>query len=92
MRDRRSLLQQHPVDPGWKCQRYFKKGQYVVVGKGEQPGGSQDGKGGDGSVSGVNKLLNTVLTAAGVTKTGGAPTDDFGDASLPKGIFTEMLA
>src|SRR4051812_5584791 len=71
---------------------YFKKGQYVVVGNGQQPGGSQDGKGGDGSVSGVNKILNTVLTAAGVTKTGGAPTDDFGDTSLPKGIFTEMVA
>jgi hypothetical protein len=27
-----------------------------------------------------------------VTKTGGAPTDDFGDTSLPKGIFTEMKA
>ena len=26
---------------------YFKKGQYVVVGNGQQPGGSQDGKGGD---------------------------------------------
>jgi Protein of unknown function (DUF1552) len=71
---------------------YFKTGQYSVLGKGDQPGGSQDGKGGDGSVSGVNKILNTVLTAAGVTKTGGAPTDDFGDASLPKGIFSELLA
>ena len=71
---------------------YFKKGQYVVVGSGQQPGGSQDGKGGDGSVSGVNKMLNTLLTAAGVTKTGGAPTDDFGDTSLPKGTFTELKA
>lgn len=71
---------------------YFKQGQYVVVGNGQQPGGSQDGKAGDPSVSGVNKMLNTVLTAAGVTKTGGAPTDDFGDASLPKGLFSEMLA
>jgi len=70
---------------------YFKKGQYVVVGKGQQPGGSQDGKGGDGS-SGVNKMLNTLITAAGVTKDGGAPTDDFGDASLPKGLFTELKA
>jgi len=70
----------------------FKKGQYVVVGNGAQPGGSQDGKGGDASVSGVNKMLNTLLTAAGVTKTGGAPTDDFGDSSLPKGLFSEMLA
>jgi len=70
----------------------FKKGQYVVVGNGQQPGGSQDGKGGDGSVSGINKMLNTLLTAAGVTKTGGAPTDDFGEPTLPKGLFTEMLA
>jgi len=71
---------------------YFKKGQYVIVGNGQQPGGSQDGKGGDGSVSGVNKMLNTLLTAAGVTKSGGAPTDDFGEASLPKGLFTELKA
>jgi len=71
---------------------YFKKGQYVVVGSGQQPGGSQDGKGGDPSVAGVNKMLNTLLTAAGVTKTGGGPKDDFGDASLPKGIFTELVA
>lgn len=71
---------------------YFKKGQYVVVGNGQQPGGSQDGKGGDGSVSGVNKMLNTLLTAAEVTKTGGAPTDDFGEASLPKGLFSELKA
>src|SRR4051812_30734731 len=52
---------------------YFKKGQYVVVGNGAQPGGSQDGKAGDGKVSGVNKMLNTLLTGAGV------PTDNFGD-------------
>jgi hypothetical protein len=71
---------------------YFKKGQHIVVGSGQQPGGSQDGKGGDGSVSGINKMMNTLLTAAGVTKSGGAPTDDFGDSSLPKGLFTEMLA
>jgi hypothetical protein len=71
---------------------YFKQGQYVVTGNGQQPGGSQDGKGGDGTVSGVNKLLNTLLTAAGVTKTGGGPTDNFGDPSLPKGILTELVA
>jgi len=71
---------------------YFKQGQYVVIGSGQQPGGSQDGKGGDPSVSGVNKVLNNLLTAAGVTKTGGAPTDDFGDPSLSKGLVTEMLA
>jgi hypothetical protein len=33
-----------------------------------------------------------LLTAAGVTKTGGVPTDDFGDTSLPKGLFAEMKA
>src|SRR4029077_1110185 len=71
---------------------FFKKGQFLVVGTGQQPGGSQDGKGGDASVSGINKMLNTLLTAAGVTKTGGAPTDNFGDPSLPKGIFPEMHA
>lgn len=71
---------------------YFKKGQFLVVGNGQQPGGSQDGKGGDASVSGINKMLNTLITAAGVTKTGGAPTDDFGDPSLPKGLFSAMLA
>jgi hypothetical protein len=71
---------------------YLKKGQHIVVGNGQQPGGSQDGKAGDPSVSGVNKMLNTILTAAGVTKTGGAPTDDFGDPSLPKGIFTSLVA
>jgi hypothetical protein len=71
---------------------FYKKGQYLVVGTGQQPGGSQDGKGGDATVSGINKMLNTLLTAAGVTKTGGAPTDDFGEPSLPKGIFSELRA
>jgi hypothetical protein len=71
---------------------FFKQGEYLSVGSGTMPGGSQDGVGGDGSVSGVNKMLNTLLTAAGVTKDDGAPTDDFGDASLPKGIFSELMA
>jgi len=71
---------------------FFKQGQFVVVGSGQQPGGTQDGKGGDASVSGVNKMLNTLLTAAGVTKTDGSPTDNFGESTLPKGIFSEMLA
>jgi hypothetical protein len=71
---------------------YFKKGQYITVGTGQMPGGGQDGKGGDASVSGVNKMLNTLLQAAGVTQSNGALVDNFGDASLPKGIFSEMLA
>ena len=70
---------------------YFKKGQHIVLGSGQQPTGSQDGKAGNASISGVNKMLNTLLNAAGVTKTGGAPTDDFGDTSLPKGIFNELV-
>jgi hypothetical protein len=65
---------------------------FIQVGTGQMPGGRQDGVAGDPSVSGVNKMLNTLLTAAGVTKAGGEATDDFGDASLPKGIFTELLA
>ena len=71
---------------------FFKQGKYLTVGTGQQPGGSQDGKAGDTSVSGMNKMLNTLLTAAGVTKSGGAPTDDFGDSSLPKGILSDLLA
>jgi hypothetical protein len=71
---------------------YFKKGQYLAVGTGQQPAGSQDGKGGDGSVSGVNKVLNNLLNAAGVTKMDGTPKDDFGDPSLPKGLLTDLNA
>jgi hypothetical protein len=71
---------------------FLKTGEFVQVGNGQMPGGKQDGTAGDASVSGVNKMLNTLLTAAGVTKTGGAPTDDFGEPSLPKGIFSELLA
>jgi hypothetical protein len=71
---------------------YLKKGQFLTVGTGKMPTGKQDGVAGDPSISGVNKMLNTVLTAAGVTKSGGAPTDDFGDPSLPKGLMTELVA
>src|SRR3954468_5497278 len=71
---------------------YFKKGQYLAVGTGQQPAGSQDGKGGDAKVSGVNKVLNNLLQAAQVTKMDGTPTDNFGDASLPRGILSELKA
>ena len=71
---------------------FFKKGQFIQVGNGQMPGGSQDGVAGDPSVSGVNKMLNTLLTAAGVTKENGDPTDDFGEPALPKGIFSDLLA
>lgn len=71
---------------------YFKQGRFVTVGTGQMPGGKQDGVGGDPSVSGVNKMLNTILNGAGVTRADGAPTDDFGDPSLPKGILSELVA
>ena len=32
---------------------FFKEGQFITVGTGQQPGGSQDGKGGDASMSGM---------------------------------------
>jgi hypothetical protein len=70
---------------------YFKKGQYLAVGTGQQPAGSQDGKGGDASVSGVNKVLNNLLQAAQVTKADGTPFDNFGDASLPTGILSDLV-
>jgi hypothetical protein len=37
-----------------------------------------------------NKLLNTLLNAAGIRKAGGAPVDDFGAAELPKGELAEI--
>lgn len=64
---------------------YLKKGQFVTVGTGQMPGGSQDGKPG-GKESAVNKMLNTLMTAAGV------PTDNFGDPTLPKGVFSDLVA
>ena len=39
-----------------------------------------------------NMLFNTLLTAAGVSKTGGAPVDDFGHATLKKGVIADLLA
>ena len=38
-----------------------------------------------------NQLLNTIGTAVGLTKAG-APLDDFGDPSLPKGLLAELKA
>ncbi len=39
-----------------------------------------------------NKLLNTLITAAGVRTQAGGPVEDFGDPSLPKGLLTEIVA
>ncbi|HEY0715149.1 MAG TPA: DUF1552 domain-containing protein [Polyangia bacterium] len=38
-----------------------------------------------------NKILNSLISAAGVRKADGAPVDDFGDAELPKGLLTEIV-
>ncbi len=40
----------------------------------------------------TNQMLNTILNAAGVRKAGGAPVDDFGDASLTKGVIAGIVA
>jgi hypothetical protein len=37
------------------------------------------------------KLLNTIATAVGVTKSDGSPLDDFGDPSLEGGLHSELL-
>lgn len=39
-----------------------------------------------------NKFLNTVAAAAGVKNMAGAPLDDFGDATLAKGLIPEIMA
>jgi hypothetical protein len=39
----------------------------------------------------VNQVLNTLINAMGVRKSDGAPTDDFGDASLAKGVVANAL-
>lgn len=44
-----------------------------------------------GSVK-LNKMLNTLLTAAGVKGSGGGPVTNFGDSSLPGGVISSMIA
>lgn len=39
----------------------------------------------------VNQMLNTLITAMGIRKSTGAPTDDFGDATLAKGVVANAL-
>lgn len=38
-----------------------------------------------------NKLLTTLLAAAGVREPDGSPVDDFGDAGLSKGVLPEII-
>jgi hypothetical protein len=39
-----------------------------------------------------NQLFNTLATAVGCTKDNGDPIDDFGDASLPGGMISALIA
>lgn len=39
-----------------------------------------------------NKVLSTYVTAAGCRKSNGGPVDDFGHASLEKGLVSELMA
>lgn len=39
----------------------------------------------------VNLVLNTLINAMGVRKSDGSQVDDFGDASLTKGVVTGAL-
>lgn len=41
--------------------------------------------------AGINRVLNTILTAVGCTHTDGSPIDDFGDAGLTGGVLTELM-
>ena len=39
-----------------------------------------------------NKILNTLLNAAGLRKPDGSMIDDFGAPELPKGVIPAMIA
>jgi hypothetical protein len=58
---------------------YLRQGEYVEV----QPGNRDPNH---------NKLLNTIGTAAGVTKADGSPLDDFGDPMFERGLLTDIIA
>jgi hypothetical protein len=61
-----------------KARGFLKTGQYIQA-----------------SLSGQvrnNKLLNTLLNAAGLRKPDGSNIDDFGDPGLPRGVIGAMIA
>lgn len=45
----------------------------------------------DHQKKGVNQVLNTVINAMGLRNGDGSPVDDFGDASLAKGVLSGVL-
>jgi hypothetical protein len=67
-----------------RARGFWKTGQYASA-----RGGT--GAGSAGNVTN-NKLLNTCINASGVRKPDGALVDDFGDASLAKGVLTALIA
>ena len=67
------------------------KGVHYVIG-GSAGGFFKTGIAVDAKGATNDKLLNSILTATGVRKAGGAPVDDFGDPSLQKGVFTDIHA
>jgi len=91
--DAYGLLEQsvcvHTNDLGTPTHR-FSNVPFIVVGGGD--GTLAQGQFVDlGGVS-HNKVLNTLITATGIRTGGGAPIEDFGDASLEPGMASEMLA
>jgi len=58
---------------------FLKQGQYIRVANG------------DGSPN-CSKMLNTIGSAAGLQNAEGGYLDDFGDPSMPGGVFDELLA
>jgi hypothetical protein len=40
----------------------------------------------------TNRMLNTLLNAAGVRKSDGSPVDNFGAATLSPGVISDVLA
>ncbi len=62
---------------------------FVIVGN--AGGYLQSGRYVDAGGVKLNKMLNTLLTAAGVTGSGGAPVTDFGEPSLPGGLIPSII-
>ena len=63
---------------------------FVIVGSGG--GYLTTGRYVDAGKVKLNRMLNTLLTAAGVTAAGGGPVTDFGEPSLPGGLIDSMVA
>jgi len=63
---------------------------FVIVGSGG--GYLKTGQFVDAGGVKLNKMLNTLLTAAGVKASGGGPVMDFGEPSLAGGLITSIVA